>query len=137
MLGMSDDKKMPKVGRRDSLKLATAVTALGAGLGIVLDGNDAAAETVKMKTTEIGNFTVKLYKYSPDGQAALIETVDIGALALKMQKGGSYSLKMYNHKDSPVMLTEQLVAIEPAKLAPIAAPVQAPVAPIQAPVIKR
>jgi hypothetical protein len=133
---MSDDKKMPKVGRRDSLKLATAVTALGAGLGIVLDGDEAAAETIKLKTTDIGNFTVKLYKYEPDGKGTLIESVDIGALALKMQKGGAYTIKMYNHKDTPVMLSEQLLAIEPGKIAPVA-PVAAPVAPIQAPVIKR
>ena len=134
---MSDDKKMPKVGRRDSLKLATAVTALGAGLGIVLDGDEASAETVKLKSTDIGNFTVKLYKYDTDGKTStLLESVDLGALASKMQKGGAYTIKMYNHKDTPVMLSEQVLAIEPAKIAPVA-PVQAPVAPIQAPVIKR
>ena len=124
---MSDDtNKMPKVGRRDSLKLATAVTALGAGLGIVLDADDASAETVKLRTTDIGNFTVKLYKFDADGKThTLVESVDLGALALKLSKGGSYSLKMYNQKGAPVMLREQSLAIEPAQIAPIA-PIQAP-----------
>ena len=124
---MSDDtNKMPKVGRRDSLKLATAVTALGAGLGIVLDADDASAETVKLRTTDIGNFTVKLYKFDADGKThTLVESVDLGALALKLSKGGSYSLKMYNQKGAPVMLSEQSLAIEPAQIAPIA-PIQAP-----------
>lgn len=122
-----DTKKMPKLGRRDSLKLATAVTALGAGLGVVLDGDDAAAETVKLRTGDIGNFTVKLFKWDAEGKAhTLVETIDLGALAMKMSKGGSYSIKMYNHKlETPTMLSEQTIAVEPQKIAP-AAPIQAP-----------
>lgn len=129
---MSDDtKKAPKVGRRDSLKLATAVTALGAGLGIVLDAGDASAETVKLRSTDIGNFTIKLYKYDAEGKTnALVETIDLSALALKMGQGGAYSIKMYNHKDAPVMISEQVLAVEPAKLVPA---VRVAPAPIQAP----
>lgn len=129
---MSDDtKKMPKVGRRESLKLATAVTALGAGLGIVLDAEDAAAETIKWRTTDIGNLTVKLYKFAADGKTnTLVESIDLGALASKMTKGGAYSIKMYNYKlDAPVMLSEQAVAVEPARVAPTV--------PIAAPGLKR
>jgi hypothetical protein len=129
---MSDDtKKMPKVGRRDTLKLATAVTALGAGLGVVLDADDAiAAEGFKLAASELGNMTIKLYKLDATGKTAptLLETIDVGALSQKMSKGGAFSLKFYNHKqDAAVMLSEHSVAIEPAKIAPVApAPIQAP-----------
>jgi hypothetical protein len=114
---MSEDtKKMPKVGRRDSLKLATAVTALGAGLGVVLDADDAVAgETIKLRSGDLGGFTIKLYKLDADAKSTtLLETVDVGALSVKMTKGGSYAIKMYNHKlEAPAMLMEQGLAIEP------------------------
>jgi hypothetical protein len=128
---MSDDtKKMPKLGRRDSLKLATAVTALGAGLGVVLDGDEASAQIYKFRSSDIGNFTVKLYKFDAEGKAhTLVETVDLGALAIKLGKGGAYSVKMFNQKgDAAVMVSEHAIAVEPSKIAPVA-----PVAPIQAP----
>jgi len=137
---MSDDtKRMPKLGRRDSLKLATAVTALGAGLGIVLEADDANAEGVaaifaKIKATDLGNLTVKLFKHDADGKThTLLDTIDVGALTVKLNKGGSFSVKMYNHKlDAPVMLSELSLAVEPGKVAGVApAPIQAP------PAIKR
>ena len=107
---MSHEKKL---GRRDSLKLATAVTALGAGLGVVLDGNEASAETVKLRATDLGNFTVKLYKQDAEGKASLLETVDIGALSSKMTRGGAFVLKMYNHKlETPTLLSEQALTVE-------------------------
>lgn len=127
---MSDDaKKMPKVGRRDTLKLATAVTALGAGLGVVLDADDAVAgETFKLTTSELGKLSIKLFKIDATGKTApsLLETIDVGALSLKMNKGGAYSLKFYNSKeDAHVMVSEQTLAIEPARAAPAApAPLQ-------------
>jgi hypothetical protein len=118
---MSDETKLPKVGRRDTIKLATAVTALGAGLGVVLDADDAVAgEAVKLRATELGNLVLKFYKLDADGKnGTLLETVDVGALALKLGKGGSYSLKMYNHKlDAPALISEQTVTVDVAKEAP-------------------
>ena len=90
---MSDETKT--IGRRNTLKLATAVTALGAGLGIVLDAKKAAAgEAVRVRFSELGNLSIKLIKLDDAGRQTLLETIDVSALA----RVGAYSIKLYNTK---------------------------------------
>lgn len=114
---MSNEKK---VGRRDTIKLATAVTALGAGLGVVLDAGEAeAGEPAKLRADGIGNLTVKLFKHEDGGKgASLLETVDLSSFAIKMGKGGAgaYSIKWFQDArkgDGSVnVLSEQAIHVE-------------------------
>lgn len=131
---MSNDAK--KVGRRDTLKLATAATALSAGLGVVLDAGEAvAAETVKLKANALGSLSAKLYKDLPDGKGSeLIATVDLSAFAGKWRgNAGNYTVKMcevaLKGDGSVRVLSEQPIQLElPLQERAPAAPV-APVAP--------
>jgi len=108
----SDDNNERKLGRRDTLKLATAVSALGVGLGVLLDAPNAEAATIKLVNSKLGKLSIKLYKFSADGQQSeLLHTLDLSAVAGKM-KAGNYSLKFYNHKiDTPEMLMEQAIDV--------------------------
>jgi len=134
---MSNDAK--KVGRRDTLKLATAATALSAGLGVVLDATEASAETVKLKAAALGNLTAKLYKLNADGKATeLIETVDLSAFAFKFKAGGAgnYTIKLaetVKGDGSVRVLSEQPLQLE------LPLPERAPVAPVApvAPALKK
>jgi hypothetical protein len=88
-----------KLGRRDTLKLATAVSALGVGLGVLLDSSEAAAETVKLNPNSIGKLTLKLYKENADDRpSTLLHTIDFSTVAMKGQKAGNFTLKLFNQK---------------------------------------
>lgn len=97
---MSNDSDHPaKLGRRDTLKLATAVSALGVGLGVLLESSEASAETVKLNPNAIGKLTLKLFKENSDGKpSTLLHTIDFSTVAMKGQKAGNYTVKMYNQK---------------------------------------
>jgi len=110
---MSADKK---VTRRDTLKLASAVSALGIGLGVTLDSKDAEAASVAAASLE--QLTIKLYKLAKDGQQAVVHSFDVGALSHKLARDivGQYSIKLYNIKlDKPELLVESPIELTAPK----------------------
>jgi hypothetical protein len=111
---MSDDKKL---SRRDTLKLASAVSALGVGLGVTLDSKDAeAAPTVAGERMD--QLAIKLYKLGRDGQHAVVSSFDVGALSHKQAKdiAGQYTIKLYNIKlDKQEVLLESAIELTAAQ----------------------
>jgi hypothetical protein len=111
---MSEDKK---VSRRDTLKLASAVSALGVGLGVTLDSKDAEAAPV-VQAERLAQLSIKLWKLARDGQHTVVSTFDLGALSHKQAKdiAGQYSLKLYNIKlDKAEVLVESPIELTAAK----------------------
>lgn len=111
---MSGDKK---VTRRDTLKLASAVSALGVGLGVTLEANDAEAAPV-VPTERLSQLTIKLHKLGRDGQHSLVESFDVGALSHKLGKdiAGQYTVKLYNVKlDKHEVLVESAIELTAPK----------------------
>jgi hypothetical protein len=108
---MSNKQDTP-VSRRDSLKLATAVTALAAGLGATLVSSEASAhKPFKVNKGNLGSFSVKLLKYLPGDKLQLVHTFDLGTMNLRTAALGSYSIKLFHtlpHVD-PAVLVEQNV----------------------------
>lgn len=83
---MSDPKESG-VSRRDALRLASAVGALGAGLGITLTPNRAlAVESSKYKIAagDIGTMVLKISSVSADGKEQLITALDLTASFMKL-----------------------------------------------------
>jgi hypothetical protein len=110
----SDDATKPNapqvIGRRDTLKLATAVSALGAGLGATLLSKDADAETARADAASLGQVSVKLYKLAKDGQQTLVQSFDLSSLSLKSPKdiAGAYTIKLTSHKlERTAVISEQ------------------------------
>lgn len=109
------------VSRRDTLRLATAVSALGLGLGVVFDGKDAdaqvlkgaaaaAATTIKLEASQLGPVSLKLYKLDADGRSFdLLHTLDLSALFMRGEgKESAVSIKLFNHKaEQPTLIAQQ------------------------------
>jgi hypothetical protein len=114
MTKRKSDDAPPNMSRRDTLKLATAVSALGAGLGATLLSKDAEAETVRADAASLGQVTVKLYKQSKDGSQSLVQSFDLSSLTNKLAKdiSGAYTLKLTSVKgDKTALISEQLVEL--------------------------
>jgi hypothetical protein len=98
---MSDDskKKLEAVtpSRRDTLKLATALSALGVGLGVTFREGEAHAETYKLDGAAIGALSLKFYKEVVGKPPQLLHTADLSSLVLKTE-AGRYFLKIENLK---------------------------------------
>jgi hypothetical protein len=122
---MSHDPKNDKaVGRRDTLKLATAVSALGLGLGATLAARDAEAlpavqQKIAVSAGDLGRIQIKFWKIA-DGQAPqLLHSLDATALATA---GGGVAPGMYNLKLTSVKggaettVTDQLITITQQKI---------------------
>lgn len=111
-------KKDGKVSRRETLKLASAVSALGVGLGVTLDSSDAEAAPAQIAAAGVGQLTIKLYKLGKegarDGGVQLLHAFELGALSHKGAKeiAGQYAIKMYNIKNEKT----ELVAEQPIEL---------------------
>jgi len=111
---MPNDDSKPPVSRRETLKLATAVSALGLGLGVVFDGKNAAgqvlkgaATSVKLEASKVGTVSLKLYKLNGDA-FDLLHTLDLsGLLAGGGTKGENViAVKLFNQKgDQATMLS--------------------------------
>ncbi len=114
---MAEDgsSKGSMVGRRDALKLASAVSALGIGLGVVLEAGDANAETIKIPAARLGKLSIKLFKFDADKNGdTLVRTFDLAALLGQTRNGGSYSIKIYNQKpgdDAEVMAANEIQVV--------------------------
>jgi hypothetical protein len=110
----SDDRNNPKITRRDTLKLATAVGALGAGLGAFLEGEDANAGDIKLRDAKlaqanvklaqikldqanVGTLSLKIYDHKTPDEAAVLHSLDIGQfIKLKGLSGEhQYSIKLF------------------------------------------
>jgi hypothetical protein len=122
---MSDESN-PKVSRRDTLKLATAVSALGVGLGVVIDSKEGHAgdlkaegmklemgkvQAMKLEYLKLGPVSLKLYKLNGDGKTFdLLHTLDLSALFVKGEAGQTnvVALKLFSHKaDQPILISGQ------------------------------
>jgi hypothetical protein len=92
-----------KVSRRDTLKLATAVSALGVGLGIAIDGKEALAyEWVKLQAKDLGTLGIKVFGPGQDAQTQeLLHTMDLSPMLIKWRGTGAitqFTVKLMNIK---------------------------------------
>jgi hypothetical protein len=92
------------VSRRDTLRLATALSALGVGLGVVSSKN-AEAQVLKGSTVidaqTVGQLSIKFYKFAPSGQApVLLHALDLGSLLQRLGnvEQGAISVKLFAAK---------------------------------------
>jgi hypothetical protein len=117
--------KQTHVSRREVVKLAGAVAALGAGLGVVLESADARAANefglLQFKFFKLGEggdesraemlVTVKL---SPEEESRIL-SVPQGRLQLKISmeqgKGGASA-----EGQQPTILVKQLIALDPNRV---------------------
>ena len=105
------EKKDPRVGRRDTLKLASAVSALGIGLGASLAPRDASAESgtgihgLKYEALKIDGLVLSIHK--GDASAPPVHAVDITPLVTQAGKlaPGTYFLKLTAYKERSVVST--------------------------------
>jgi hypothetical protein len=110
---MSDnDDGDSKVARRDALRLATAVSALGIGLGVELVSSEAKAddwETVTIKREEVGTLALKIYKYDGAG-FTFLHALDLTGFAKSDM--GTIAWKLVNQKkdNSEVVVSQHKVA---------------------------
>ncbi len=109
------DSSDPKVTRRDTLRLATAVGALGAGLGVTLKGGDALAgpnsfkevqlkevisEKLSLAAGELGTVSLKIAYQKADGSTQLLHAFDLTAHFLKIEGPGAINFTVLNSKGS-------------------------------------
>jgi hypothetical protein len=115
----NDDTKAP-FSRRDTLRLATAVSALGIGLGVSLESKDAASQvlkgsplpvggltTIKLDSSNLGPVSLKLYKLNGDGQNFdLLHALDLSSLFIKGEgaKENVVAIKLFNQKGDQAIL---------------------------------
>lgn len=114
---MSDSKrsKSPRdpaanpLSRRDTLKLASAASALGVGLGVGLLSSDAEA-AITLTHNEVGTMTIKLYH---PGASNAAQTIDVTKDFVRdPAKDTAVTIKLYNAKsghESVVFSQEFLV----------------------------
>jgi hypothetical protein len=69
----------PKVTRRDTLRLATAASALGIGLGISVDAKGAPGTAVTLKRTDASALALNFYKWDAKGGYQLLSKQDLTA----------------------------------------------------------
>ena len=86
--------------RRASFKLATAVSALAAGLGATLDSAEALAapgEPLKLAKGKLGSLHIKLHKIEKTAKGeklVLVESVELASVAHKLEEPGMYTIKL-------------------------------------------
>jgi hypothetical protein len=122
---MSDDPKNEKaVGRRETLKLATAVSALGLGLGATLMARDAEAlpavqQKIAVSAGDLGRLQLKLWKIADGQPPQLLHSIDATALATAGGGvvPGTYNLKLTSIKTNvETTVTDQLLTITQQKI---------------------
>ena len=116
MAGESD----PKVTRRDALRLATAVGALGAGLGVTLTAGEAlagpasykelqvkelqikeaVAEKMLLSASDLGTVSLKINYVKADGSTQLLHAFDLTSHFLKIEGPGALNFTVQNSKGS-------------------------------------
>jgi hypothetical protein len=112
--------KDPRVSRRDTLRLASAAGALGAGLGITLSAGSAlAADSYKHKfaAADIGTMALKIRYVGPDGSEQLVTALDLTATFLKLQStpGSSVAVQLGSQKDKWIPIYDHAVSVTQMK----------------------
>ena len=118
------DSKDPEVTRRETLRLATAVSALGAGLGITLaTGGALALPAVQAKfapsktalpTKDVGTVSLKIERVSTGTPPELLYAFDLTSHFVKLDasKGEALSFKIENIKENvATTLLDHTVAV--------------------------
>ncbi len=97
----SSDESKTMLSRRDALRLATAVSALGLGLGVSFGNGEAQvreaapAAGFRMRP-ELGQVTLKSYRAADAGRPAeLLHTLDVTSTFGTDIAGGSVEIKLY------------------------------------------
>jgi hypothetical protein len=93
------------VSRRETLKLVTALSALGVGLGVTFREGEARAETHKIDRDAIGVLSLKFYRDNPGKPPELLHAIELNPAGLKIEPG-RYSLKLTNRRQT----AEEIVA---------------------------
>jgi hypothetical protein len=127
----------PKVTRRDTLRLATAVGALGAGLGVTIGGKDALAgplsykeykevsikeqlaEKVMLPASDFGSVSLKITVIKLDGTPQLLHAFDLTShfLKLDLAKGESVNFLIQSHKEQKdITLLNRSIFIKEQKI---------------------
>ena len=117
---MSKDDKDKAVSRRDTLKLATAVSALGVGLGAALGSKDATADErggaihmLKLDGLKLDRLVLTIHK--DDANAQPLQAIDVTPLVTMNMKftPGTYFLKLTALKlGTPVVTAVDQFAIK-------------------------
>ncbi len=118
------DSKDPEVTRRETLRLATAVSALGAGLGITLaTGGALALPAVQSKWSptramlspkDIGVVSFKIERVSSSAPSEVLYAMDLTSHLVKLDatKGEAISFKIENMKENAATtLLDHTVAV--------------------------
>jgi hypothetical protein len=118
------DSKDPEVTRRETLRLATAVGALGAGLGITLaTGGALALPAVQAKwsptratlsSKDIGVVSFKIERVSSSAPSEVLYAMDLTSHLVKLDatKGEAISFKIENIKENAATtLLDHTVAV--------------------------
>ena len=103
------------VSRRDTLRLAAVVGALGAGLGALVEAEDARAEDGKIDQKAFGTVALKVYDMK-NGAYWLAKTFDVSEFVkLKLTRGEKahgYSFKWFyiddKHKEGTLLSSQEL-----------------------------
>lgn len=119
-----DDDGHDALSRRDTLRLAAAVGALGAGLGALLEGGEAQAEELKLDQKSLGTVALKVYDLKDDREYALVKTFDLSEfIKLKTRSHKdkrTYSLKFFyiqdKHKDTPELLASHELRVTSTRI---------------------
>ena len=115
------------LSRRTTLKLAAAVGALGAGLGALLEADEAQAddwEAIKLDQKGLGALALKIYEGN-EKEPTLLKSLDISEY-LKLKAGPNkdsphhYSLKFfyvqYKERGAPALLASHAVQVTSEQL---------------------
>jgi hypothetical protein len=114
------DPKDSRLTRRDTLRLASAAGALGAGLGITLTARPALAidkYNHKIAAADVGTMGLKISYVGPDGSVQLLSALDISAFFQKVQSvdGAALNIQVGSRKDKWVALFDHSVSVTKLK----------------------
>jgi hypothetical protein len=119
---MANDHGKP-VSRRDTFKLAAAVGALGAGLGALLETDEARAEDAKIEQKALGTLAFKIYDLKEGADYTLVKTFELAdfvklKINAKQGKIHNYCFKFWyvQDKHEPVLLKSQDLAVTSNKI---------------------
>jgi hypothetical protein len=120
---MSDERN-PDLTRRNTLRLAAAVGALGAGLGVTLAGGEAFAsddwiksasfQKIKLMAKELGTVSLKITYMKSDGTAQLLHAFDLTPHFQKVDaiKGEAINFTLTSSKDRELTLLNHSVYVK-------------------------
>lgn len=113
--GACDDaqsKVRAGVSRRDTFKLATAISALGIGLGATLKSGEALAELHKLDASNAIKLSLNFYKLKDGQPVQLLHTVDLTQQTIKLRGEGigQYAIKLESESLKEGKLQKAVIA---------------------------